>query len=38
MTDAENGATIHTGKDLKSKVKCDHNVLREDDTIRRDYA
>ena len=28
MTDAENGATIHTGKDLKSKAKWDHNVLR----------
>src|SRR5271155_902931 len=28
MTDANNGATIHTGKDLKSKTKWDHNVLR----------
>ena len=28
MTDAESGATIHTGKDLKSKAKWDHNVLR----------
>jgi len=28
MTDAENGATIHTGKDLQSKAKWDHNVLR----------
>jgi hypothetical protein len=28
VTDAENGATIHTGKDLKSKAKWDHNVLR----------
>jgi hypothetical protein len=28
MTDADNGATIHTGKDLKSKTKWDHNVLK----------
>jgi hypothetical protein len=28
MTDANNGATIHTSKDLKSKTKWDHNVLR----------
>jgi hypothetical protein len=28
MTDADNGATIHTGRDLKSKAKWDHNVLK----------
>jgi hypothetical protein len=27
MTDAENSATIHSGKDLKSKTKWDHEVL-----------
>ncbi|MGD0500522.1 MAG: hypothetical protein ABSC23_19040 [Bryobacteraceae bacterium] len=28
ITDAENNATIHTGKDLKSKTKWDHDVLK----------
>lgn len=28
LTDAENNATIHTGKDLKSKTKWDRNVLK----------
>ena len=28
MTDAENNATIHTGKDLKSKTRWDHDVLK----------
>jgi hypothetical protein len=28
ITDAENNATIHTGKDLKSKTKWDHGVLK----------
>lgn len=28
LTDAENGATIHTGKDLKSKTRWDHDVLK----------
>src|SRR5579862_7657642 len=28
MTDANNGATIRTSKDLKSKTKWDHNVLK----------
>jgi len=28
ITDAENNATIHTGKDLKSKTRWDHNVLK----------
>src|SRR5580704_3465900 len=28
MTDAQNNATIHTGKDLKSKARWDHDVLR----------
>ena len=28
MTDAEHNATIHSGKDLKSKTKWDHDVLK----------
>jgi len=28
MTDAERNATIHTGKDLKSKTRWDHGVLK----------
>lgn len=28
ITDAENNATIHTGKDIKSKTKWDHDVLK----------
>jgi hypothetical protein len=28
MTDAENNATIHSGKDLKSKTKWDHDALK----------
>jgi hypothetical protein len=28
MTDSENNATIHNGKDLKSKTRWDHNVLK----------
>jgi len=28
VIDTENKATIHTGKDLKSKTKWDHDVLR----------
>jgi hypothetical protein len=28
MTDAEHNATIHTGKDLKSKSSWDHDVLK----------
>ena len=28
MTDAEHNATIHTGKDLKSKSRWDHDVLK----------
>lgn len=28
LTDAEDGATIHTGKDLKSKTRWDHDVLK----------
>jgi hypothetical protein len=27
-TDSENNATIHTGKDLKSKTRWDHDVLK----------
>jgi hypothetical protein len=28
ITDAENNATIHSGKDLKSKTRWDHEVLK----------
>jgi len=28
LTDAENNATIHTGKDLKSKTRWDRDVLK----------
>jgi len=28
ITDADNNATIHTGKDLKSKTRWDHDVLK----------
>jgi hypothetical protein len=28
ITDSENNATIHTGKDVKSKTKWDHDVLK----------
>jgi hypothetical protein len=28
ITDAESGATIHTGKDLKSKTRWDRDVLK----------
>src|ERR1700676_3625099 len=28
ITDSEHNATIHTGKDLKSKTKWDHDVLK----------
>jgi hypothetical protein len=28
ITDAENNATIHTGKDIKSKTRWDHDVLK----------
>lgn len=28
LTDAENNATIHTGKDVKSKTRWDHDVLK----------
>jgi len=28
VTDAENNATIHNGKDLKSKTRWDHDVLK----------
>jgi hypothetical protein len=28
MTDSENGATIHSGKEVKSKAKWDHDVLK----------
>src|SRR5580658_8706024 len=28
LTDSENSATIHTGKELKSKTRWDHDVLK----------
>src|ERR1700722_7759176 len=28
LTDAENNATIHTGKDIKSKTRWDHDTLK----------
>ncbi len=28
VTDSEHNATIHTGKDLKSKTRWDHEVLK----------
>jgi hypothetical protein len=28
ITDAENNATIHTGKDIKSKTRWDHDLLK----------
>ena len=28
ITDAEDNATIHTGKDIKSKTRWDHDVLK----------
>jgi|SRR5579871_4481216 len=28
VTDAENGATLHGGKDIKSKTKWDHDILK----------
>jgi hypothetical protein len=28
LTDSQNSATIHSGKDLKSKTKWDHDVLK----------
>ena len=33
ITDSENSATIHTGKDLKSKTRWDHNVLKVTTTL-----
>src|ERR1035437_4231445 len=33
MTDAENNATIHSGKDLKSKTRWDHDVLKVTTTL-----
>ncbi len=38
-TGSENGSTVHTGKDLKTKTKWDHDVPEGDDhAIRRDYS
>ena len=33
ITDANNGATIHSGKDLKSRTKWDHDVLKVTTTV-----
>jgi hypothetical protein len=33
LTDANNGATIHTGKDFKSKTRWDHDVLKVTTTV-----
>ncbi len=33
ITDSQNNATIHSGKDLKSKTKWDHNVLKVTTTL-----
>ena len=33
MTDSEHGATIHTGKELKSKTRWDHDVLKVTTTV-----
>ena len=33
VTDAENNATIHTGKDIKSKTRWDHGVLKVTTTL-----
>ena len=33
LSDANSGATIHTGKDLKSKTKWDHDVLKVTTTL-----
>ncbi len=35
ITDAESGATIHTGKDLKSKTRWDHDALKVTTTENR---
>jgi hypothetical protein len=32
LTDSENSATIHTGKELKTKTKWDHDVLKVTNT------
>ena len=33
LTDANSGATIHTGKDIKSKTRWDHDVLKVTTTV-----
>ncbi len=33
LSDANGGATIHTGKDLKSKTKWDHDILKVTTTL-----
>lgn len=33
ISDANGGATIHTGKDLKSKTKWDHDILKVTTTL-----
>ena len=38
ITDSENSATIHTGKELKSKTRWDHDVLRVTNTNKQSGA
>ncbi len=38
ITDSENSATIHTGKELKSKTKWDHDVLKVTNTNKQSGA
>jgi len=33
ITDSQNSATIHTGKDLKSKTRWDHDILKVTTTL-----
>jgi hypothetical protein len=38
ITDSENSATIHTGKELKTKTRWDHDVLRVTNTNKQSGA
>jgi hypothetical protein len=38
ITDSENNATIHTGKELKTKTSWDHDVLKVTNTNRQSGA
>jgi hypothetical protein len=35
LTDSQNSATIHTGKDLKTKTRWDHDVLKVTNTYKQ---